>query len=200
LLLLWKILLDLTFSAIVACIDGCTVSVHGLHQSHAPLSLKPRCCCCIAHADAVPDHCPRVLINRERVGEGMGSMGLLGSLLGMGGGGGFTFEKDQGAYRDVLHLGDSDDGVRELCKLLGWEQELDALIDAAPDPSRAAAAAAGPAAAAARPADAGSAAVEGNSSSGSETSKKKEGAKGSAAAEGSSTSKAAGSQAEASKM
>jgi hypothetical protein len=83
-----------------------------------------------------------MLINRERVGEGMGSMGLLGSLLGLGGGGGFTFEADQGAYRDVLHLGDTDEGVRELCKLLGWEQELDALIEAAPEPSGAAAAAA----------------------------------------------------------
>jgi hypothetical protein len=86
-------------------------------------------------ADAVPEHCPRVLLNRERVGEGMGSMGLLGSLLGLGGGGGFTFEREQGAYRDVLHLGDTDEGVRELCKLLGWEQELDALIEAAPEPS-----------------------------------------------------------------
>jgi hypothetical protein len=84
-----------------------------------------------------------VLLNRERVGEGMGSMGLLGSLLGLGGGGGFTFEQDQGAYRDVLHLGDTDEGVRELCQLLGWEQELDALIAAAPEPSRAASAAAG---------------------------------------------------------
>jgi hypothetical protein len=72
----------------------------------------------------------------------MGSMGLLGSLLGLGGGGGFTFEQDQGAYRDVLHLGDTDEGVRELCKLLGWEQELDALIEAAPEP-RAAVGAAG---------------------------------------------------------
>jgi hypothetical protein len=72
----------------------------------------------------------------------MGSMGLLGSLLGLGGGGGFIFEQEQGAYRDVLHLGDTDEGVRELCKLLGWEQELDALIEAAPEP-RAAVSAAG---------------------------------------------------------
>ncbi|KAF6251609.1 DHS-like NAD/FAD-binding domain-containing protein [Scenedesmus sp. NREL 46B-D3] len=86
--------------------------------------------------DAVPEHCPRVLLNRERVGEGMGSLGLLGSLLGLGGGGGFTFEHDQGAYRDVLYLGDADEGVRELCSLLGWEQALDALIAAAPKPSK----------------------------------------------------------------
>lgn len=84
----------------------------------------------VCGSDAVPDHCPRVLINRERVGEGMGGMGMLGSLLGFGGGGGFVFEGSEGAYRDVLCLGDSDDGVRELANLLGWGAELDALIAA----------------------------------------------------------------------
>lgn len=63
----------------------------------------------------------------------MGSMGLLGSLLGYGGAGGFTFEEAEGAYRDVLYLGDTDDGVCELCDLLGWRQELDDMIAAAPD-------------------------------------------------------------------
>lgn len=79
-------------------------------------------------ADAVPDNCPRVLINRERVGEGMGSMGIMASLLGFGGGGGFTFNREDGAYRDVLYLGDTDDGVLELAKLLGWDAELSALM------------------------------------------------------------------------
>jgi hypothetical protein len=72
-----------------------------------------------------------VLINRERVGEGMGSLRVLGSMLGLGGGGGFTFEGSEGAYRDVLVQGDTDDGVRRLCQLLGWTDELDALIAAA---------------------------------------------------------------------
>uniref|UniRef100_A0A383W007 Deacetylase sirtuin-type domain-containing protein n=1 Tax=Tetradesmus obliquus TaxID=3088 RepID=A0A383W007_TETOB len=141
--------------------------------------------------DAVPEHCPRLLINRERVGEGMGSMGLLGSLLGMGGGGGFCFEHDQGAYRDVLHLGDSDEGVRELCQLLGWEQELDALIAAAPESSRAAArgveGVVGDAA--------GSAAVVGESSSSSSGSGKVEGDRGSAEASGSSNAEGKPSEA-----
>lgn len=84
----------------------------------------------LVSSDAVPDACPRVLINRERVGEGMGGMRMLGSLLGFGGGGGFVFEGSEGAYRDVLHLGDTDDGVKELAKMLGWEAELESLITA----------------------------------------------------------------------
>lgn len=32
--------------------------------------------------------------------------------------------------RDALFEGDCDAGVRELCRLLGWEDELDALIEA----------------------------------------------------------------------
>ena len=36
--------------------------------------------------------------------------------------------------RDVMFEGDCDAGVRELCKLLGWEGELDALIAAGPPP------------------------------------------------------------------
>lgn len=31
--------------------------------------------------------------------------------------------------RDVLVLGDCDDGVGELCRLLGWEAELAALVE-----------------------------------------------------------------------
>lgn len=79
-------------------------------------------------ADAVPDHCPRVLLNRERVGEGMGN-GLMASLLGFGGGG-FIFEGSEGAYRDVLYLGDTDDGVQQLAEMLGWGKDLEVLIEA----------------------------------------------------------------------
>eukprot|EP00879_Flechtneria_rotunda_P014274 GHRR01014911.1.p1 GENE.GHRR01014911.1~~GHRR01014911.1.p1 ORF type:complete len:282 (+),score=78.65 GHRR01014911.1:212-1057(+) len=78
--------------------------------------------------DAVPEHCPRVLINRERVGEGTGTMGILSRMLGLGGSGGFVFEGDEGCYRDVLYLGDSDDGVRDLAQLLGWDKDLEDLI------------------------------------------------------------------------
>lgn len=53
----------------------------------------------------------------------------MASLLGFSGGG-FVFEGSEGAYRDVLYLGDTDDGVRQLAELLGWQAELDALIAA----------------------------------------------------------------------
>ena len=32
--------------------------------------------------------------------------------------------------RDALHLGDCDDAVRELCRMLGWQDDLAALIGA----------------------------------------------------------------------
>ncbi|KAI9892720.1 MAG: Sir2 histone deacetylase Hst2 [Vezdaea aestivalis] len=47
------------------------------------------------------EKCPRVLVNKERVGR-----------LG-------------GRVDDVLVLGDCDEGVRELVELLGWEDEVD---------------------------------------------------------------------------
>jgi hypothetical protein len=56
--------------------------------------------------------------------------GLMASLLGFGGGGGFIFEDSEGAYRDVLYLGDTDNGVKELAGLLGWGKELESLIAA----------------------------------------------------------------------
>ncbi|KAG1788683.1 DHS-like NAD/FAD-binding domain-containing protein [Suillus plorans] len=51
--------------------------------------------------DLVPNDCPRVLINLDEVGD---------------------FNKPD----DVLFLGKCDDIVRELCKELEWEEELDA--------------------------------------------------------------------------
>jgi NAD-dependent histone deacetylase SIR2 len=53
-------------------------------------------------ADLVPPGCPRVLFNREEAGD-----------IG---------ERSD----DVLALGDCDAGVRELSRMLGWEEELDA--------------------------------------------------------------------------
>lgn len=52
---------------------------------------------------------PRVLINRERVGEG--------------GYNGFDF--DSKSSQDVLALGNSDDIVSKLADLLGWSEELE---------------------------------------------------------------------------
>jgi len=54
----------------------------------------------------VPSSCPRVLINLEEVG-GIGSRS-----------------------KDILLLGDCDTTVRELCKKLGWLDELEALWNA----------------------------------------------------------------------
>jgi len=70
----------------------------------------------------VPMNCPRLLINLEAVGE-----------VGRDNRGGFDFE---GTYRggkkfirDVLVLGTTDDGIEELCDLLGWKDELLDLYD-----------------------------------------------------------------------
>ena len=59
-----------------------------------------------------PPGAPRVLINRERVGEG--------------GWRGFDF--DAPGTADLHYHGDADDGVRELARLAGWGEELDVLI------------------------------------------------------------------------
>jgi NAD-dependent SIR2 family protein deacetylase len=58
--------------------------------------------------DLVSETCPRLLINREAVGN-----------LDFG-------EKN---VRDAMYQGDCDDGVLELARLLGWSDELLALWD-----------------------------------------------------------------------
>jgi len=60
---------------------------------------------------------PRLLINRERAGEGRGFFSR-----------GFRF--DQPNSRDVFFKGDCDSGVRELVELLGWGNEFESLLDA----------------------------------------------------------------------
>jgi NAD+-dependent protein deacetylase sirtuin 2 len=54
----------------------------------------------------VTDRCPRLLVNREKVGE---------------------LDFGENNLRDALHLGDCDDGVSRLAELLGWAAELEAL-------------------------------------------------------------------------
>lgn len=71
-------------------------------------------------ADRVSEVCPRVLINRERVGEADEMLRVLGYTKG--------FNFGAGNYRDALYLGDCDAGVWELCRLLGWEQDLTDII------------------------------------------------------------------------
>ena len=72
-------------------------------------------------ADAVPNNTPRLLLNREVAGEADARLRKLGLTKG------FLFGEE--SHRDILHLGDCDDSVRKLCRLLDWEADLDALIN-----------------------------------------------------------------------
>lgn len=70
--------------------------VMGTSLKVAPVSLIP---------EMVNSRTPRALFNRELVGD-------------------FVPPGVDGNYRDVFVEGDCDDSVRELCSLLGWEEEL----------------------------------------------------------------------------
>jgi len=63
--------------------------------------------------DQVAKTVPRLLINREKVGDGM--LGMFGH--------GFDFDSER-KYRDVAHLDDCDSGCVALCEMLGWKDEL----------------------------------------------------------------------------
>lgn len=58
----------------------------------------------------VSSDCIRLLINLERVGDQF-----------------FDFDQEDG--RDILFLGPTDEGVKQLCELLGWMEELKALCE-----------------------------------------------------------------------
>ena len=78
------------------------------------------------------EHVPRLLINLEKCGETPDSqMTRLYRLAGLGRGTGFNFDEETN-YRDALYLGPCDDGVAELCSLLGWKEDLDALVQNCP--------------------------------------------------------------------
>lgn len=72
------------------------------------------------------DDTPRLLVNREVVGELDDRMARIARLVGHGSG----FNFGEGNYRDALFLGDCDVGFKELARLLGWEDELEELIAA----------------------------------------------------------------------
>ena len=57
----------------------------------------------------VRDSTPRLLINREAVGP-------------------FRFCKMSCCYRDIIYQGECDDGLRELSRLLGWDEEVDSIL------------------------------------------------------------------------
>ena len=84
--------------------------VLGTSLAVAPVSTLP---------DGVHPLCPRLVINRERTERAL-PPGHDGDAPG------FRFGRADN-YRDVFVKRDVDDGVRELCDLLGWRAELDAL-------------------------------------------------------------------------
>lgn len=80
--------------------------------------------------DAVPDSCPRVLLNLERVAE-LAAYSSGGGMRASMNETGFDFEGNthggQQKTRDVFWQGKADDAVRELATLLHWDEELTAL-------------------------------------------------------------------------
>jgi NAD+-dependent protein deacetylase sirtuin 2 len=73
----------------------------------------------------VQSHVPRLLINRERVGEARRGRASASAPPARG----FVFDGDApGGGRDVLYEGDADEGVRELARLCGWAAELEAMV------------------------------------------------------------------------
>ena len=68
-------------------------------------------------AQVSPDT-PRLLVNRERVGDG-----ALGGPIGPSG----AFDFDGAQSMDRFYQGDCDDACEELARRLGWSEELDAL-------------------------------------------------------------------------
>ncbi|XP_065919749.1 NAD-dependent protein deacetylase sirtuin-2-like [Dysidea avara] len=73
-------------------------------------------------AGRVGNNCPRLLINREKVGETHPLMAMLGF------GAGFDFS-DESGYRDVFFESDCDAGCLKLAGLLGWADELQKLYE-----------------------------------------------------------------------
>ncbi|KJE92564.1 zinc finger protein [Capsaspora owczarzaki ATCC 30864] len=71
--------------------------------------------------DLVGQRTPRLLINREKVGQADPMERMLGYR------GGLDFDSIENV-RDVAHLASCDDGFLELARLLGWEQELVSLV------------------------------------------------------------------------
>lgn len=70
----------------------------------------------------VEKDCPRLLINREPVGQSASSLGDVFSS-------GLLFGQKKNR-RDVFHENTCDDGVMELAKLLGWEEDFKELMAA----------------------------------------------------------------------
>ena len=97
-----------------ADMEGCDLCiVMGTSLSVAPFSGLPA---------LVPDDVPRLLINREVVGDFYIPPSPVEVLQYASNDGGIN-EKDRN-YRDVVALGDCDRKIEEMCMLLGWQAEL----------------------------------------------------------------------------
>jgi len=70
--------------------------------------------------DRVNDTCPRLLINKEKVG-------VRNELETMMGRGGLALDSSNN-YRDVALLGDCDEGCEALAEALGWKEELEKMV------------------------------------------------------------------------
>jgi hypothetical protein len=66
--------------------------------------------------DDVPEHVPRLLINKELAGVHKSRST------------GFDFDWKNGLNRDVAYLGTCDEGVDKLAALLGWDKELEKMF------------------------------------------------------------------------
>jgi NAD-dependent deacetylase sirtuin 2 len=71
--------------------------------------------------DRVDQACPRLLINREKVGEAHPELWKMGYRKG------FDFS-DDARSRDVALLGDCDAMIEKLCDQLGWLDDLNSLV------------------------------------------------------------------------
>lgn len=75
-------------------------------------------------AGKVDYNCPRLLVNRDPVGDPNMLGSILTPLLGLNP----DFGSNQNRYRDVFCQNDCDEGCLELARLMGWEHELINLV------------------------------------------------------------------------
>jgi hypothetical protein len=90
----------------------------------------PSCCCSPADADADTAATDATAAAAAAAGtEVAGKQDDAGDASSSSStdAGGFDFE---GCVRDVLHLGDCDSAVQQLAALLGWQQDLQQLVEA----------------------------------------------------------------------
>ncbi|KAJ8611886.1 hypothetical protein CTAYLR_005814 [Chrysophaeum taylorii] len=70
--------------------------------------------------DLVAPTTPRLLVNRDRVGENLPFKNTVAS--------GFDFSENATLPRDVFYRGDADDAAFALADFIGWREDLDALV------------------------------------------------------------------------